>query len=163
MIWVDYFIIGVVIFALLNGFLRGFSLELFSLIFWLLAIVVGLSLSREFSVFLEPNFSNPLPKITASFLSLFLITLIVGGFIRVLLGKSIKRPILTFTARLSGMVLGVLHGMVVIVLLVMLVGLTPLPDDSWWKASKLLPSFQTCAIWIRDHIPSGLAEYIHYR
>lgn len=163
MIWIDYVIIGLVLNALIIGFLRGFSLEFFSLGFWLLATGVGLSYSREFSVFLESNISNPLPKITASFLSLFMITLIVGGFIRLLLGESIKKPELSFTDRLGGMIFGVLHGIVVVVVLVMLVGLTSLPDDPWWKESKLLPSFQTYAIWLRDHVPSGLAEYIHYR
>jgi membrane protein required for colicin V production len=163
MIWIDYVIIGLVFIAFITGFLRGFSLEFFSLIFWLLAIGVGLSFSREFSVFLESIISNPLPKIAASFLLLFLITLIVGSLIRVLLGESIKKTTLTFTDRLGGMIFGALHGMVVVVVLVMLAGLTPLPDDLWWKESKLLPSFQICVIWSRDHISSGLAEYIHYR
>ena len=142
MIWVDYFISGVVFIALIIGFLRGFSLEFFSLVFWQLAIGVGLSFSREFSVFLESNISKPLPKITASFLSLFLITLVVGSLIRALLGESIKKPKLTFTDRLGGMIFGVLHGIVVIVVLVMLVGLTSLPGEPWWKESKLLPTFQ---------------------
>jgi membrane protein required for colicin V production len=163
MIWLDYFIIGLVLIGFISGFLRGFSLEFFSLVCWLLAIGIGLSYSREFSVFLESNISNPLPKITASFLSLFLITLIVGSFIRVLLGESIKKPGLTFADRLGGMIFGVLHGMVVVLVLVMLAGLTALPDDPWWKESNLLPPFQTYAIWLRDHIPSGLAQYIHYR
>ncbi len=163
MIWIDYVIIGLVFIAFITGFLRGFSLEFFSLVFWLLAIGVGLSFSREFSVFLESIISNPLPKIAASFLLLFLITLIVGSLIRGLLGESIKKTTLTFTDRLGGMIFGALHGMVVVVVLVMLAGLTALPDDLWWKESKLLPSFQTCVIWSRDHIPSGLAEYIHYR
>jgi membrane protein required for colicin V production len=163
MIWIDYVIIGLVFIAFITGFLRGFSLEFFSLVFWLLAIGVGLSFSREFSVFLESIISNPLPKIAASFLLLFLITLIVGSLIRMLLGESIKKTTLTFTDRLGGMIFGALHGMVVVVVLVMLAGLTALPDDLWWQESKLLPSFQTCVIWSRDHIPSGLAEYIHYR
>jgi membrane protein required for colicin V production len=163
MIWVDHVIIGLVFIAFIRGFLRGFSLEFFSLVFRLLAIGVGLSFSREFSVFLESVISNPLLKMAASFLLLFLITLIVGSLIRVLLGESIKKSKLTFTDRFGGMIFGVLHGMVIVVVLVMLAGLTTFPDDLWWKESKLLPSFQTCAIWSRDHIPSGLAEYIHYR
>ena len=163
MTWIDYVIIGLVFITLITGFLRGFSLEFFSLACWLLAIGVGLNFSSEFSVFLESIISNPLLKIAASFLLLVLITLIVGGLIRVLLGASIKKPELTFTDRLGGMIFGVLHGAVVVVVLVILAGLTTLPDDPWWKESKLLPSFQTCAIWSRDHIPSGLAEYIHYR
>jgi len=163
MIWVDYVIIGLVSISLIIGLLRGISREVFSLVFWLLAIGVGLSFSSEFSVFLEPTISNPLLKIAASFTSLFLITLTVGSLIRMLLGESLKRSELTFTDCLGGMILGVLHGIVAVVVLVMLVGLTSLPDDPWWKESKLLPPFQICAIWLRDHIPSGLAEYVHYR
>lgn len=163
MIWIDYVIIGLIFIALIIGFLRGFSLEVFSLVFRVLAIGVGLSFSREFSVFLESTISNPLPKIAASFLSLFFITLIVGSLIRMLLGESINKPELTFTDHLGGMIFGIVHGMVVVVVLVMLAGLTALPDDLWWKESKLLPPFQLCAVWLRDNIPSGLAEYVHYR
>jgi len=163
MIWIDYVIIGLVFIAFITGFLRGFSLEVFSLVFRVLAIGVGLSFSREFSVFLESTISNSLPKIAASFTLLFLITLIVGSLIRMLLGESIKKHELTFTDRLGGMIFGVVHGMVIVVVLVTLAGLTALPNDLWWKESKLLPPFQICAIWLRDHIPSGLAEYVQYR
>lgn len=163
MIWIDYDIIGIISIGLIIGLLRGFSLEVFSLIFWLLAIGIGLSFSRDFSVFLDSTFSNSLPKITASFTLLFLITLIVGSLIRMLLGESINKPKLTFMEHLGGMVFGIVHGMVVIVILVMLAGLTALPDDLWWKESKLLPPFQIGAIWLRDHISSGLSEYVHYR
>jgi membrane protein required for colicin V production len=58
MIWIDYVIIGLVSSGLIIGLLRGFSLEFFSVIFWLLAIGIGLSFSREFSVFLESTISN---------------------------------------------------------------------------------------------------------
>ena len=162
-IWIDYVIIGLVSSGLIIGLLRGFSLEVFSLVFWLLAIGIGLSFSSEFSVFLDSTISNPIPKIAASFTLLFLITLIVGSLIRMLLGESIKKSKLTFTERLGGMIFGIVHGMVVVVVLVMLAGLTALPDDLWWKESKLLPPFELCAIWLRDHIPSGLAGYVHYR
>jgi membrane protein required for colicin V production len=61
------------------------------------------------------------------------------------------------------MLIGVIHGMFSVVILVLIAGLTHLPDDPWWKESKLLLPFQICAIWLRDHIPSGMAEHIHYR
>jgi len=163
MIWIDYAIFGLVSFGLIIGLLRGYSRAAFSLLFWMLAIVIGLSFSREFSVFLESTINNSLPKITASFALLFLITLSVGALIRMLLGELINKPELTFVDRLGGMIFGLVHGMLVVLVLVMLAGLTVLPNDLWWKESKLLPPFQICAIWLRDHIPSGLAEYIHYR
>ncbi len=163
MIWIDYVISGLVLITVISGFMRGLGPAVFSFLLWLLAIGIGLNFSREFSVFLKPLINNPLPKITAAFLLLFLITLIVGSLIRMLLGDSIKKTTLNFTNRLGGMVFGALHGMVVVLVLVILAGLTALPDDLWWQESTLLPPFQTSAIWSRDHIPSGLAEYIHYR
>ena len=163
MIWIDYAIIGVVSFGLMIGLLRGFSLEAYSLVFWVLATGVGLIFSSYFSVFLESTISSFLPKIAASFALLFLITLIVGSLIRLLLGESIKNHDLSFIDRLGGLIFGVVRGMFTVVILVLLAGLTALPDDLWWKESKLLPPFQTGAVWLRDHIPSGLAEYVHYR
>lgn len=163
MIWIDYVIIGLISIGLLKGMLRGFSLEIYSLLLWILATGVGLILSRGFSVFLEASISDTVPKIAASFALLFLITLIVGFVIRMILGESFKTDNLTFLDYLGGMIFGIVHGMLLVVILVMLAGLTALPDDLWWKDSKLLPPYQTSAIWLRDHIPSGLAGYIHYR
>ena len=163
MIWIDYAIIGVVSFGLMIGLLRGFSLEAYSLVFWVLATGVGLIFSSYFSVFLESTIISFLPKIAASFALLFLITLIVGSLIRLLLGESIKNHNLSFIDRLGGLIFGVVRSMFAVVILVLLAGLTALPDDLWWKESKLLPPFQTSAVWLRDHIPSGLAEYVHYR
>ncbi len=163
MIWIDYAIIGLVFISLIIGLLRGFRLEVFSIAIWVLAIVVSLCFSLEFSVFWESSISHFVTKIAASFTSLILITLFVGHLIRMLLGEAIKKTELTFMDRLGGMVFGGVHGMVVVVALVILAGLTALPDDLWWKESQLLPPFQTCAVWLRDHIPSKLAGYIHFR
>ena len=91
MIWIDYVIIGLISIGLLKGMLRGFNLEIYSLLFWILATGVGLILSRGFSVFLEASISDTVPKIAASFALLFLITLIVGIVIRMILGKERAR------------------------------------------------------------------------
>ena len=163
MIWIDYAIIGLLATALIIGLLRGFNLEVFSLAFWVLATGIGLSFSREFSIFLDSSIHQPAPKIAASFALLFLITLVVGALIRLLLGASLNKPKVSFIARLGGMIAGAVHGMVAMVIIVLLAGMTPMPNDLWWAESKMLPPFQLCAVWLRDHIPSELAAYIHYR
>ena len=163
MIWIDYAIIGLLATALIIGLLRGFSLEVFSLAFWVLATGIGLSFSREFSVFLDSSINQPAPKIAASFALLFLLTLVVGALIRLLLGASLNKPQVSFIARLGGMIVGAAHGMVAMVIIVLLAGLTPMPNELWWTESAVLPPFQLCAVWLRDHIPSELAVYVHYR
>ncbi|MBL6987840.1 MAG: CvpA family protein [Methylobacter sp.] len=163
MIWVDFTLIGLVLISLIVGLLRGFIKEVFSLVFWILAIWVGLNFSRQFSVFIESAISHPSARMVASFVVLFVITLGFGGLIGFLLNILAKNIGLTFMNRLGGMVFGVVRGMVIVTVIVILAGFTPLPKDSWWTESKVIPPFQTLAVWLRDHISSGSAEYINYR
>lgn len=145
--------------------MRGFIKEVFSLGFWLLAIWVGLSFSRDLSGFLEPVpvIGSPSARMAASFVMLFVATLILGGLIRFLLGALVKKTGLTFFDRIGGLVFGVVRGMVVVAVIVVLAGFTSLPKDAWWTESKLIPPFQLLAVWLRDHIPSGVAEFVNYR
>ncbi|TRW90743.1 CvpA family protein [Candidatus Methylobacter oryzae] len=163
MIWIDFTFIGLIFVFFVTGLLRGFAKEVFSLAFWILAVWVSLMFSRSFSVFWEPAIKNQLVRIVASFMALFAITLSLGGLIGFLVSLVTKKTELTFMDRFWGMVLGIFRGMVVVTVIVIVAGLTPLPKDSWWKDSTLIPPFQMSAVWLRDHFSPGLAEYISYR
>ncbi|MDI1277225.1 CvpA family protein [Methylobacter sp.] len=163
MIWIDFTLIGLIFIFFVSGLLRGFTKEVFSLVFWMLAIWVSLMFSREFSGFLESTISHPSARMVASFVALFAITLSLGGLIGFLLSVLAKKTGLTFMDRFGGMVFGAVRGMIVVTVVVILAGLTPLPKDSWWTESTLLPPFQLLAVWLRDHLSSGMAEYISYR
>jgi membrane protein required for colicin V production len=180
MIWIDFTFAGLVFIFFIIGLLRGFIKEVFSLGFWILAIWVSLNFSREFcrigslliatlppslavAGLLESAISQPSARIIASFMALFAITLCLGSLIGFLLNVLIKSTGLTFMDRFGGMILGAIRGMVVITVVILLAGLTPLTKDSWWTESIMIPPFQLLAVWLRDHISSGVAEYISYR
>jgi len=162
LIWIDYAIIGLIFISSIIGLVRGFVREAFSLALWVVAIWVGLTFSRDFSGFLESFISYPSARIATAFAILFVITLIIGAIISYLLGELVKRTGLTGSDRFAGMIFGIARGFVVVAIVIMLAGLTPLPEDSWWKESILIPPFQSLAVWLHDHIPSGLAGYVKY-
>jgi len=163
MIWIDFTLLGLIFIFFVTGLLRGFIKEVFSLVFWLLAIWVSLMFSRNFSGFLEQTVSHPPARIIASFVALFAITLSLGGLIGFLLSVLAKETGLTFMERFGGMLFGAVRGLIVVTVVVILAGLTPLPKDSWWTESTLIPPFQLFAVWLRDHFSSGMTEYIIYR
>ncbi len=162
MIWIDYTIVGLILISSVIGLLRGFFREAFSLVIWVAAIWIGLTFSREFSVYFDALISYPSARIATAFAVLFFMTLILGGLISYLLGELVKKTGLTGTDRFVGMFFGIARGMVVVAIIIMLAGLTPLPEDPWWKESTLIPPFQSLAVWLRDHIPSGMAGYVNY-
>ena len=163
MIWVDYAVSFLVVASALIGLLRGFVKEAFALVTWVIAIWVGMQYSRDFAVLLQDTINFPSARIAASFGLLFFMTLILGALISFILNQLIEKTGLTGSDRLLGMLFGIIRGAVLVSLMVMLAGITPLPEDPWWKQSLLIPPFQSLAIWLKDHIPSALTGYIHYR
>lgn len=162
MIWIDYTIIGLIAISSIIGLLRGFIKEAFSLTIWVFAFWVGLTFSREFSSFLEGVISIPSVRVSAAFGLLFITTLILGALVSYLLNELVKKTGLTGSDRFAGMIFGITRGLILVSIIVMMAGMTPLPEDSWWKESTLIPPFQSLAVWLRDHIPSGLTNYINF-
>lgn len=163
LIWIDYAIAGLVGISAVIGLIRGFVAEAFSLFTWGVAVWVGLSFSREFSVYLQPWITVPSGRMAAAFLILFVITLIVGSLVRFLLGQLVDSTGLTGSDRFAGLLFGIARGVLVVAVLVLLAGLTPLPEDPWWKESGLITHFQSVAVWLKDQLPSGVAGIVNYQ
>ncbi len=163
MIWIDYAIIGLIAISAILGITRGFVREVFSIAAWVAAIWVGLSFSRELSFYLRTLIEHPAGRMAAAFAGLVVITLIVGGLVGFLVRQIIDKTGLTGSDRLAGLVFGIARGMVVVAMLVLLAGLTSLPNDSWWRESMLIAPFQSLALWLRDQAPAGVAGFVAYR
>ncbi len=162
-VWIDYAIAGIIAISAVAGLMRGFIKEAFALLTWIVAVWVGMQYSRDLSPILQHTISYPSARIAVAFAILFFATLILGGLINFLLSQLVEKTGLTGSDRLVGMGFGIVRGAVLVAVLVMLAGLTPLPEDPWWKQSSLIPPFQSLAVWLKDHIPSSLAGHINYR
>jgi membrane protein required for colicin V production len=163
LVWIDYCIVGIIGLSALIGLLRGLIREVFSVCAWVAAAWIGLRFSRDFSVYLDSVISIPSARMAASFGILFFASLILASLITFLLHKLVQSTGLTGTDRLAGMVFGIGRGIVVVSVLVLLAGATPLPADPWWKESALIPPFQSLALWLRDQLPSDFGSYVTFR
>ena len=162
MYWVDIAILVIISLSVLVSVLRGFTKEALSLAGWIIAFWVALTFSDNLQVLLEPHIDVPSARIIVAFAILFLLTLIMAGLVNYLMLQLIKKTGLTGTDRIIGVVFGVARGCVIVAVLVLLAGLTPLPQDPWWEQSHLLPYFQDMAVWIRGYLPAEVAENIRY-
>lgn len=162
LIWVDYVIIGVIAISALIGLFRGLVKEAFSLGTWVVSIIIGIRFSQPFSVYLVDYIEVPSVRIAAAFIVLLLLTLILGAMLSFLISQIVDKTGLTGTDRFAGFLFGIARGMVVMALLVLLAGLTPLPQDPWWVESSLIGPFQELSVWLREQIPEGVTGYFSY-
>jgi len=163
MIWIDFVIAGLTVICAIIGLWRGFGSEVFAIMNWIIAVSVALSFDKDFVRFVPVIGEHPATRIAGAFVGLLMITLALGAVIGFLLENQENQSGVGFFSRLGGMMMSVVRSVILITVLVILAGLTALPKDSWWQESKLLPPFQLLAVGLRDHVPSGIAEYVNYR
>jgi membrane protein required for colicin V production len=155
---IDYAIIAILVISLLIGVLRGLVKEVLSLAAWIIAIWVGLTYSRPFSALLENVIDFPAARITLAFVILLICTLIVSGIANYFAELLLEKTGLTSIDRFLGLFLGIARGGILVALLIMLAGLTPVPELAIWQNSTLIPHFLKLAFWLREQIPPEIAE-----
>ena len=162
MVWADYLILLIILVSALIGVWRGFVREAFSLGTWILAFWVSLFFSHPFAGLLQGAITEPSLRLGVAYLSLFIMTLLVGALVNHLASSLVKVTGLTGMDRTLGVFFGIARGLVLVVILVMLAGLTPMPGDSWWKDAFFIEYFEGLAVWSQDLLPDDIAAYFRY-
>jgi membrane protein required for colicin V production len=161
MLWIDYVIIGIIALSAIISIVRGFVKEVLSLAAWILAFWVALTFSPQFSVLLSDYISTPSISLFTAFAGLFIVTLILSALVNNLIAAIVEKTGLSGTDRMLGVLFGLLRGVAIVTLLVLLAAATPMPNDAWWQNAVLIEHFEKLAIWVRQFLPAGLAQYVN--
>lgn len=153
MLWIDLAILTIISVSAVISLMRGFVREAFSLTGWILAFWIGATFSGALSGLLEDKISIPSLRMGLAFATLFVVTLILSSLINNLAVQVVKKTGLSGTDRMIGVLFGVGRGVVIVTILVLLGGMTPLPQDDWWKTSMFIGHFQSLAMLMADTLP----------
>ncbi len=162
MIWVDFFILGIISLSALLSLWRGFVKEALSLATWIAAPAIAILFYEDFAVWFEQWVSVPSARKAVAFAILVLLVLILGGVVNYLVGQLVAKTGLTATDRAFGMIFGIARGVLIVGVLVLLAGLTQVPQDPWWNQSLFLKHFVDLAMWLRSFLPEDIAANIQY-
>ena len=158
--YVDYAVLGIVLISILVGSLRGFIKEVFSMAVWAAAFLVAFQYSGALAMLLESHIELPSARTSLAFAGLFLSVLLVGGLITFLVGKLVEKTGLSGTDRLLGGVFGAFRGLILILFIMLVAGLTPVPQDPWWQQSRSIQSLLPLAEWSAQFLPDYILEYM---
>ncbi len=150
MIWVDIVILGIIVISALFSLMRGFVREALSLLGWLVSFWLALTFAGDLAESFLSGISVPSLRVAVAFTIIFVLTLVIMALINKLASQLIKKSGLTGTDRMIGMIFGVMRGVLIVSVLVLLAGFTPMPQDSWWQESALIDVFHEFALWLRE-------------
>ena len=160
--WIDVVIISLVVLSAILSLFRGFVKDALALITWLVALWVAMAFYEELAAWLSQWIAVPSAQKVTAFALLFICVLLLGAMVNYLAGKLVDKTGLTGTDKMLGVVFGIARGAVIVAILVLLAGLTPVPQDPWWQDSMFLGYFEELAMWMRDFLPSEIANNITY-
>ena len=162
MIWIDYTILAIVGISGIISLMRGFVREALSLAGWIAAFWIAIAFSGTAAVWLDGYVTVPSVRVGIAFTALFVGVLLLCGIVLRLAGLLVERTGMSGTDRTLGIVFGVLRGILIMGLLVLLGGLTPLPGDPWWGQSVFLPHFVEFANEIRAFLPPDIQQQFRF-
>lgn len=158
--WADYVIIGIIALSALISLIRGFVREALSLVTWVVALWVAFTFHGILANLLVSHIHSDMVRTAVAFGSLFLASLILGGLINYLIGQLVDKTGLSGTDRVLGVAFGFARGVLLVSILLMLVKLTPMPNEAWWKSSLLTPQFSPVEGWLSGYLPQSFSEHV---
>lgn len=159
----DYIILIIVILSVLLGWWRGLVYEILSLLSWITSYFVAKSWVTEFTPYMPEVLESDTLKSAAAFFAIYITTLILCGIAAWALNKLIKSFGLDWrTDGVLGGFFGFFRGCLLVLVIVLLAGLTKLPQTPFWQDALLSKPLQNIALLVKDLLPDDMAKRVSF-
>ncbi len=156
----DWILIGIVLLSLLVGLWRGLVFEVLSLVGWVASFFIAQWLAVSVAVHLPlQGLSDPV-RYAVGFALTFLVCLVAAGLLATLSRKLIAVVGLLPVDRLLGAAFGALRGLVILLALAVVIGLTPLKTSDWWVQSQIAPLLSVVLTGLKPALPGSLSRFL---
>ncbi len=162
MTWLDYAVIGVLAVSIGWGAWRGLVREVISILGWVIAFLAANLFAGPLGEALPQEIPSPELRLGVAFVAVFVASLAVTGLLGLLLSKIVKAVGLGGLDRLLGALFGVARGILVLVALALLAGLTSAPRQPFWRESITGEPLVRAALALKPLLPPTFAGRLRY-
>lgn len=156
----DWIFAALLLVSMLVGAWRGLVYEVLSLAGWVVAFLAAQWLAPDAAALLPMGEAHETMRYAAGFILVFVGALFAWGFLAWLAKKLIEAVGLRPVDRALGAVFGVLRGLVVLLVLVVVAGLTQLHQADWWQESQGAVLLSGLLQGLRPVLPEDLGRHL---
>lgn len=159
----DYVVIGIVVASLVLGLWRGVIGEIIALVAWILAFFAAKLWGAEIAQALFAGIADPAVRIVAGWVAVFVAVLMLMALLRLAVRGLLKALGLTLTDRLLGVIFGFARGIVIVLVLIAVGGMTSAPGQEWWSEAQFSAPLETAVVASKPWLPPEVAKRIRFR
>ena len=158
----DYAVLTIIGVSVLLSVIRGFVREVLALASWVIAFFTASLLSGKVADWMAGTITNDVGRMLVAFGAVFLATLLGMSLIALAFSGLVRRAGLGMEDRLLGGVFGFARGMLIVLALVLLGGLTAAPRQPVWHEALLSPMLEAIAGKVKPWLPQIWSSNLSY-
>ncbi|MCE4556075.1 CvpA family protein [Roseateles cellulosilyticus] len=158
--WVDLALAVLLLISIGIGLWRGLIFEVMSLAGWVVAYFAAPPLAPVIEAWMPPGRLGPMAVHLVSLVIAFIAVLLVWSLATRLVKAVIHATPLSVLDRLGGAGFGALRGVFIALLLVLVVGASPLAQSTTWQASLAAPVLSGVLRDAAPLLPEPLAQFV---
>jgi len=162
MTWLDYAVIGVILASVAWGAWTGLVREVVSLAGWVIAFLAANLFAGPVGESLPASLARPELRILLAFVGIFVLSLVVTTLAGLLLSRILKAVGLGGLDRGLGSLFGLLRGLLIVLALALLAGLTSFPREPVWTQSLSGAHLAQAALALKPWLPPAFADRLRY-
>ncbi|WP_298931445.1 CvpA family protein [uncultured Ramlibacter sp.] len=156
----DWVFVAVLLASLLLGAWRGLVYEVMSVLGWIAAFVLAQWFAPAMASWLPMGGAAEPLRYAAGFVVVFIATVFAAGLLAWLAKKMIEAVGLRPVDRMLGAAFGLVRGGVLVLAAAVVVHMTALKDEPWWKESAGAVVAQAALKGLKPVLPERFGQYL---
>ena len=158
--WVDAVLAAVLVLSMVVGLVRGLVFEMLSVVGWFAAYFAAQWFTPVVALHIPVGEAGSSLNHGAAFACTFIAALILWGLVARLLRMVIRATPLSLLDRLLGAGFGLVRGMILLLALATVVGLTPLMKSVAWQQSAGAVWLQSALRGLKPVLPPEISRHL---
>jgi len=157
---VDWILLAVLGLSMMLGLWRGLVQEVLSLAGWVAAFFVAPIYAPQAAAWLPMEGSSQMLRYAAGFVAVFIAVLIATVLVSFVIKKLASAVGLGPLDRLLGSVFGLLRGLVILLAVTVVVGMTPMRESDAWQHAQGAQWLQQFLHVLKPVLPADFGKYL---
>lgn len=158
----DYLVILILVCSIVISTMRGLIREMLSLLGWVVAFVVANAYGEALAKLLPDMIPGSAIRLMVAFIALFIGVRLLMQLLILATDSLIKASGLTVADRGLGGLFGLGRGVVIILAVASLCGMTSIPQQPFWKDALLSPMVEASAHAVKPFLPGSFSQHVHF-
>lgn len=158
----DFVLLAILAISIVLGLLRGLLKEVLSLVAYASAFLAAIWWGPNVSEWSAQWITQPFVSMALAYLGVFIAVLLTIGFINMTLSALLSKTGLTPADHGLGAMFGLVRGILFVLVLVILAGYTPLPEEPWWKNAMFSKQVVGAVQQIKLRLPPPVNDWLPY-